>query len=201
MIVKICGITNPADALAAVDGGASALGFIFHRPSPRYIDPGEARRIVGLLPPGVWKVGVFVKEPAESAAGVAALVGLDIVQLHGDCPAPHGLRIWRAIRVGPRFDPAQLAASDAEALLLDAESAGLWGGTGCTFDWTLARAPHHNIVIAGGLDDTNVRRAIAEARPWGVDACSRLESVPGRKDHNKMARFLKAAIEAAAVSA
>jgi len=194
MMVKICGITNRGDALAAVDGGASALGFNFYPRSPRYIAPEEAREILAALPAGVVKVGVFVNEPAAAVASLAGQLSLDVVQLHGEsAEIPAGLRVWRAVAVGPGFDAASLDPLPAEAFLLDAPSGSAHGGTGRSFDWSLARGARRNVIIAGGLDETNVRRAIEEARPWGVDACSRLESSPGRKDHQRMAQFLKAA--------
>jgi phosphoribosylanthranilate isomerase len=195
MMVKICGITNRDDALAAAEGGASALGFNFYAKSPRYVTPAAARAIIEVLPSNLLKVGVFVNEPAPAVAAVAREVPLDVVQLHGDAPEfPANLRAWRGLSVKPGFEIAVLETIPAEAFLLDAPSGTLYGGTGCTFDWSLARGARRRVIIAGGLDDTNVRRAIDAAQPWGVDACSRLESAPGRKDHAKMERFLKAAL-------
>jgi phosphoribosylanthranilate isomerase len=195
MMVKICGITNRDDALAAADGGATALGFNFYPGSPRFIEPEAARALIGTLPQRVLKVGVFVNEPAAGVAALAGDLGLDVVQLHGESPeSPAGLRVWRGLQAGPGFDIASLDAIQAEAFLLDAPSQTLYGGTGRSFDWSLARGARQRVIVAGGLDETNVRRAIEEAQPWGVDACSRLESAPGRKDHLKMARFLKAAL-------
>jgi phosphoribosylanthranilate isomerase len=194
MMVKICGITNRDDALAAVEGGASALGFNFYPPSPRYVAPEPAQAILAVLPPGILKVGVFANEPAASVVLLAGQLGLDIVQLHGEsAEVPAGLRVWRAVPVAPGFDVASLDPLPAEAFLLDAPSGSVYGGTGRSFDWSLARGARRPVILAGGLDETNVRRAIEEARPWGVDACSRLESAPGRKDHRRMAQFLKAA--------
>lgn len=196
MMVKICGITNREDALAAADGGATALGFNFYPKSARFTSPEAAARLIEELPSSVWKVGVFVNE-AGNLAELAARIGLDVVQLHGDEPPdslPEGLRVWKAFRVGPSFDPAQLDRYPVEACVLDAPSAELYGGTGTTFDWALAAGASKKIILAGGLDADNVRAAIRVVRPWGVDACSRLESVPGRKDHKKMAQFLKAAL-------
>ena len=194
MMVKICGITNRDDALAAVEGGASALGFNFYPPSPRYIAPEPAQAILAVLPPGILKVGVFANEPAASVVLLAGQLGLDIVQLHGEsAEVPAGLRVWRAVPVAPGFDVASLDPLPAEAFLLDAPSGSVYGGTGRSFDWSLARGARRPVILAGGLDETNVRRAIEEAQPWGVDACSRLESAPGRKDRRRMAQFLKAA--------
>jgi phosphoribosylanthranilate isomerase len=194
MMVKICGITNRGDAQAAVDGGASALGFNFYSASPRYIAPETAEAILAALPEGIVKVGVFVNAAAESVASLAGQLGLDVVQLHGESiEIPAGLRVWRAVPVAPDFDLASLDELPAEAFLLDAPSGSVFGGTGRSFDWSLARGGRRQVIIAGGLDETNVRRAIEEAQPWGVDACSRLESAPGRKDQRRMAEFLKAA--------
>ena len=117
------------------------------------------------------------------------------LQIHGNADEfPAGIRLWKAVRVGAGFQFAELDSPQAEAFLLDTPSETLHGGTGRSFDWKLARGAPRKIVIAGGLDATNVRQAIEEAQPWGVDACSRLEAVPGRKDHLRMARFLKAAL-------
>jgi phosphoribosylanthranilate isomerase len=190
MVVKICGITNRDDALAAVEHGATALGFNFYPKSPRYVEPAEAARLIEELPPDVWKVGVFVNEPEEKVSAIAAQAHLDIVQLHGDACAT-GVRTWRALPVKADFRLEQLSSSTAEAFLLDAPSATLYGGTGETFDWSRVAGSGKRIILAGGLDASNVGKAIRVARPWGVDACSRLESSPGRKDHTKMAQFLK----------
>ncbi len=193
MMVKICGITNLEDALAAIDGGASALGFNFWPGSPRYVTPQRARAVMGELPAGVWKVGVFVDEAPETVAAVAREVGLDVAQLHGHETGsnfPQGVRVWKAIRIGGHFDRAGLDQYPAEALLLDGMANGV------AFDWTLAAGVPRKVIVAGGLDASNVAQAITQARPWGVDACSRLESAPGKKDHVKMAQFLKAALSA-----
>jgi len=194
MIVKICGITNREDALAAVEGGAAALGFNLYPRSPRYIAPGAAASIIGVLPARVWKVGIFVNEPRERVTVMASDLGLDVAQIHGEGELPAGVRVWKAVRVGPQFQLSQLEGCPVEAFLLDAASDELFGGTGKTFNWALAHGANVKVVLAGGLDADNVRQAIREARPWGVDACSRLESSPGRKDHHKMARFLRAAL-------
>lgn len=195
MIVKICGITRREDALAAAEAGASALGFNFYPASPRYIAPAVAAAIIPALPPGIWKVGVFVNEPAASVAALASALALDVVQLHGEAAPPAELRIWKAVPVGRGFRPEQLeTCPEAEALLLDTASAKVHGGTGENFDWAVARTATRKVILAGGLDASNVRQAIRAARPWGVDACSRLEMAPGRKDHRLMAEFVQAAL-------
>ena len=197
MMVKICGITNRDDALAAAEGGAAALGFNFYRKSPRFIAPEDAARIIEALPAAVCKVGVFVNEPPQAVEQVAVQIGLDVAQLHGDESAatlPAGVRVWKALRVDASFGPATLESYRVEAFLLDAPSPDVYGGSGGTFDWSRAAGLGRKIIVAGGLDAGNVREAIRRARPWGVDACSRLESAPGKKDREKMRAFLRAAL-------
>jgi len=193
MMVKICGITNREDALAAIDGGAAALGFNFFPSSPRYVAPDEAAGIAAKLPSTVWKVGVFVDESPEAVLDIAAQVGLDIAQLHGsESPEqyPRGIRVWKAIRMLAGETACPTTCSNAEAVLLDGPASGR------VFDW--ARVPQGvpKLILAGGLHAGNVREAIEQVHPWGVDACSQIESSPGRKDRCKMAAFLKAALMA-----
>jgi phosphoribosylanthranilate isomerase len=207
MMVKVCGITNQADADAAA--GAGALGFNFYRPSPRYVDPESAAAIV--TPAGVLRVGVFVNEPR--AVEIARQARLDVIQLHGDeQAAPAGFPVWKAFRVTSDFSMDRLTFP-AEAFLLDAPGE-LYGGSGHTFDWSRAKGAadwtrakgaadwsrakgaERKILLAGGLGPDNVQQAIATARPWGVDACSRLELRPGIKDHAKVARFIELALTA-----
>jgi phosphoribosylanthranilate isomerase len=193
MIFKVCGITNQPDADAALAAGATAIGFNFYPKSPRYLAPESAARI---STPGALRVGVFVDEPPAAIAAIARLAALDVAQLHGDeAPDqyPAGITVWKAARVSPDFDFLQLDACPAEALLLDGPAAELYGGAGLSFDWNLARGARHRIIVAGGLDASNVARAISLAQPWGVDSCSRIESSPGKKDHTKMTDFLHAA--------
>jgi phosphoribosylanthranilate isomerase len=195
MIVKVCGITNQADADAAVASGANALGFNFYPRSMRYIGIADATKIVAQLPPTILKVGVFVNEPAARVADLVKRIGLHVAQLHGEeAPQqyPAGVRVWKAAKVDPTFDLAAWDASPAEALLLDSGS----GGTGETFEWSKAVGSKKQIILAGGLDGTNVAEAIRTVKPWGVDACSRIEAKPGRKDHEKMAAYIRAALEA-----
>jgi phosphoribosylanthranilate isomerase len=199
MMIKICGITNLDDARAAVENGATALGFNFFPASPRFVTVENAGRVIASLPSTVWKVGVFVNMAPEQVAETARTLALDVAQLHGDeTPAqfPRGIRVWKAVRVDGEFQADALAAYPAEAVLLDSGGTGLYGGSGQTFDWSRAAASQLKIVLAGGLEADNVARAIEQARPWGVDACSRIESSPGKKDHSKMAAFLKAALRA-----
>jgi phosphoribosylanthranilate isomerase len=196
MILKICGITNGPDADAAIEGGATAIGFNFYSRSLRYISPENAAAIPTVS--GVRRVGVFVNEGRARVEEIARIASLDVAQLHGDERSgeyPATVPVWKAVRVGP--DVAELAQYDlipAEALLLDGPASGV------SFDWRVAshvlrivlHRPHH-IILAGGLDASNVAQAIAVVRPWGVDVCSRIESAPGKKDHKKMTEFLQAA--------
>jgi len=193
MMVKICGITNREDALAAVEAGASAIGFNFYRESPRYISHTGAAMIGEKIPVSVWKVGVFVNESPETIAKIMIDAGLDIAQLHGSSEA-RGVRIWRALPMPDVVMQAFAMEEGAEAVLIDTKSDGAFGGTGETWNWTQAPQLDQKIIIAGGLDGDNVGTAIAQAHPWGVDACSRLEKSPGLKDHDKMRRFIAAAL-------
>jgi len=176
MILKICGITNQEDATAAVEGGATALGFNFYARSPRYLTPECAAAIA--TPAGVRRVGVFVNEAPERVQQIVRMACLDTVQLHGTEQAadyPDAIPVWKAVRVSAGFDFAALRDCPADALLLDGPAGELFGGAGEPFDWALAAGARQRIILAGGLDATNVAWAVALAHPWGVDACSRLE--------------------------
>ena len=193
-IVKICGVTNLDDAMAAVEAGATAVGFNFWPGSPRCIQPAEAARIGSALPKTALRVGVFVDEAADAVKSAAREAKLDVVQLHGGQPPDDAVRCWRAYRVAADGELVINDAETAEAILLDAAVPGMRGGTGHTFPWSAARKLTQRVIIAGGLDASNVREAIREARPWGVDSCSRIESSPGRKDHGKMRAFIAEAL-------
>jgi phosphoribosylanthranilate isomerase len=182
MMIKICGITRREDALAAVEAGASALGFIFYPKSPRYVAPSAAAELGEGL--DAWKVGVFVDESPSAIKVVMRAAKLDIAQIYGGA-AGGNTRVWKAFR------PADAVSLEgAEAILLDGPANGI------SFDWTVARGKEHKIIVAGGLDASNVAEAIRIAQPWGVDASSKLESAPGIKDHEKVRAFVKAAREA-----
>lgn len=202
--VKICGITRLEDARLAVELGAAALGFNFYRPSPRFIEPGEARAIIARLPPFVMSVGVFADEsdPARVLAQ-ARLAGVTAVQVHGPkYPAleelVRALPLIVAVGVGEGFKPEDLGRMTASAYLLDGYDPGLHGGTGKTFDWKigLEAKKYASIILAGGLNPENVGRAIREARPYAVDVASGVESAPGIKDSGKLKAFF-AAVEKA----
>lgn len=182
MMVKICGITRREDAEAAVEAGASALGFVFVPSSPRYVTPERAADLGEGL--AVLKVGVFENETPASLQEKIGLARLDVIQIYGG-DAPKGARVWKAFRLSAAFDPAQ--GNGAEAVLLDGPANGI------SFDWTLARQGEAKVIVAGGLDASNVAEAIRVVQPWGVDASSRLESSPGVKDREKVRRFVEAA--------
>jgi phosphoribosylanthranilate isomerase len=205
-LVKICGVTNLEDALAAVEAGADLLGFNFYRRSPRYVSPGEARLIVGRLPESVNGVGVFVNEPGPNEVErIAREAGLGAVQLHGDetpefCRGLRGLKTIKALRVRRGFDAAACALYTTDALLLDAYTTDAFGGTGHTFDWTLARearATVERLYLAGGLTPDNVAGAVRAVRPYAVDVCSGVETSPGRKSFQLMRRFVERVREVA----
>ena len=185
MMIKVCGITRREDAVAAAEAGASALGFIFYPESPRYVTPERAAELGDGLP--VWKVGVFVDEPSVAIEAAIRAARLDIVQIYGGA-APAGARVWKAFRACDRFDRS--LAQGVEAVLLDGAN------NGSSFDWRIARGASEKVIVAGGLDASNVAEAIRIAQPWGVDASSRLESAPGIKDHEKIRAFVKAALGA-----
>ena len=201
--VKVCGITNLADAQAAVEAGSDALGFNFWSGSSRYIDPNEAAKIIAKLPTEVTPVGVFLNEETVRIQELVARTAVRVAQLHGEeTPAAvhrlvgGGLAVLKAIRVGSGFLPEQLAPyTDATAFLLDTEVHGEHGGTGKSFDWKLAnRANQYGpIVLAGGLSPENVEEAVRQAQPSGVDVCSGVERHPGVKDHARLREFVERA--------
>jgi phosphoribosylanthranilate isomerase len=203
MLVKICGITNLEDALAAIEAGAEALGFNFYRRSPRYIDTGTARSIIDSLPADILKVGVFVNEVSpEVVERIAVTAGVNALQLHGDETPDFcsGLKDWyviKAMSVGPDFEPHQALDYEVQAVMLDAFSKNNRGGTGHTFDWSIARRTRElvpKLFLAGGLSPENVATAISVVDPFAVDACSSLEIEPGRKDHGRVRAFVRAAL-------
>ena len=196
-LVKICGITNLADARAAVDAGADALGFNFYRPSPRYISPPDARKIIDQLPHSVLKVGVFVNEGFHSVMHITGEAGLSAVQLHGDetpeyCRELTGTYVIKAFGADNNL---QVEAYAVDAIMLDTKDDLLHGGTGRTFDWSIAQRTNQTVpklFLAGGLSPENVAEAIATVRPYAVDACSSLEERLGKKNHERMGAFVKA---------
>jgi phosphoribosylanthranilate isomerase len=205
--IKICGITRPADALAAANAGADAIGLVF-APSPRRVTALRAREIVRSLPPFVTPVGVFVDSRPAEIRRVAAAVGLCVVQLHGDetpgmVKKLRPLRVVKAIRVGSAVFAAeakQFARAGAAGILLDAHAVGARGGTGKRIDWSIiAEAAadgswdaDQSWILAGGLTPNSVAQAIRRLHPWGVDVSSGVESRPGIKSARKIAAFVTA---------
>jgi phosphoribosylanthranilate isomerase len=199
--VKVCGITNPKDGRSAVVYGADAIGLVFAE-SPRRVDVHEAREIAAALPEGVPKVGVFVNERPEEIFRIAAEVGLDYAQLHGD-ETPEavsivrkgGLRVIKALRVRDTGILGAMGEYEADLFLLDAYSEKVRGGTGERFDWEIAKSlkGRDNILVSGGLTPENVREAIRFFEPYGVDASSSLEDAPGKKNVERVRRFVVAA--------
>jgi phosphoribosylanthranilate isomerase len=202
VFVKICGITNLEDALAALSAGADALGFNFYRRSSRCIAPAAARRIIEALPSEAFPVGVFVNESGpEEVERIADEAGIRAVQLHGDetpayCRALKDRFVIKALRVSRDFEPESVLEYETNAILLDAFDRDARGGTGRVIDWQLARRTRElvpKLFLAGGLAIENVTEAIAAVRPYAVDACSGLECAPGRKDALRVQAFVKAA--------
>jgi phosphoribosylanthranilate isomerase len=200
-LVKICGITNLEDAFASVSAGADALGFNFYRASPRYIQPSAARRIIDQLPRHVLNVGVFVNESTpEAVREIAAQAGVTAFQLHGDespeyCAALADSYVIKAISASALRDD-EIQTYQVTAIMLDAGDKRMRGGTGRTFDWSVASklvklVP--KLFLAGGLSPDNVDEAIRQVRPFAIDACSALEHAPGRKDHDRLRAFIKKA--------
>ncbi|HEU4766968.1 MAG TPA: phosphoribosylanthranilate isomerase [Pyrinomonadaceae bacterium] len=198
--VKICGITNLDDALAAIDAGADALGFNFYEPSPRYVTPETAHEIITQLPQDVLTVGVFVNEHSpQSVTDLARRASVTAIQLHGDetpdyCRNLADFKVIKALAAGPDFDTRSASAFDVEAILLDTKDPALRGGTGRVFDWSIAREVNRlvpKLLLAGGLGVQNIEQALISVGPYGVDACSALEEKPGKKDEDRMREFVK----------
>lgn len=197
--VKICGITSLEDALVAVEAGADALGFVFYEKSPRYQDPESAARIIAGLPPFVQVVGLFVNAGLDFVNRTADSCRLDIVQLHGEespayCQSVQR-RVMKAFRVRGMESLAAMADYRVAGYLLDAYSPNSYGGTGECFDWECAVLAKGcgPIILAGGLHPDNVATAVSRVAPYAVDVSSGVESSPGRKDPDKVRRFIQQA--------
>ena len=192
--LKVCGITSLDDALMCVECGAAYLGFNFYPKSLRYIEPASARVIIERLPAHIEYVGVFVNEPTpEDVLRIMKESGVTIAQLHGDekpdyCAAVGSERVIKALRVGPDFYPKQVLDYPAMAILLDAYDKRLYGGTGKTVAWDVAReaAQYTTLFLAGGLSPDNIVEAVQAVAPFAVDVNSGVESAPGVKDAAKL---------------
>lgn len=193
--VKICGITSLDDACAAIDAGAAALGFNFYRQSPRYVSPEAAAEIVARLPRPVCAVGVFVNEPRQRVAAIAAQVGLSALQFHGD-ESPEFCRAWaqkvvKAIRVRDGHAAANAQRYAVDFILADAYVEGQRGGTGrCIVPILLEGFERRHLILAGGLTPETVAEAVRAVRPFAVDVASGVERAPGKKDVALMRRFI-----------
>ena len=199
MKVKICGITSLDDALLAAQAGADALGFVFFEKSPRYVTPEKAASIIAGIPPFVQVVGLFVNAPLDFVNRTADGCGLDIIQLHGEESPDYCRltcrRVMKAFRVQGADSLVPMADYQVAGYLLDAYSPNSYGGTGERFDWELAVAAKGRgpIILAGGLNADNVASAVARVAPYAVDVSSGVESSPGRKDPEKVRRFIREA--------
>lgn len=196
--IKICGITRVEDALAAAAAGADAIGLVFYAPSPRAVSAEQARQIISALPPFVTSVGLFVNASAQEVRAVLAEVPLDVLQFHGDEPADFckqfGRPYLKALRVRAGDDLNALAAQwpEASGILLDSYKAGVPGGTGEIFDWSLIPTERSwPLVLAGGLAADNVADAITRAAPWAVDVSGGVEQAKGIKDADKINSFVR----------
>ena len=197
--VKVCGITNLEDALYAYKYGADALGFIFYKKSPRYVDKDMVREIIKALPPFILTVGVFVNESEEVIKKTVEYTGIDIIQLHGD-ESPDFCRrfkqrVIKAFRISSDKDINIISEYEVYGVLLDSYSEGGFGGSGKSFDWGIASKLKNrkNLIISGGLNSDNVAEAIRLFRPCGVDVSSGVELYPGKKDPAKLKDFISSA--------
>jgi len=194
--IKICGITNLDDAMAASEAGADALGFNFYRKSPRYIEPERAAEIISQLPPFVMPVGVFVNEREERIHEIQQMTCMQAFQFHGD-ESPEfcqrfGNRVIKAFQVKDKETIKNMAHYRVAAFLLDSYKDGVRGGTGLTFDWHLAvvAKTFGKVILAGGLTPDNVAEAVKLVQPYGVDVAGGVEKDKGIKDHAKMKKFI-----------
>ncbi|MFZ0828461.1 MAG: phosphoribosylanthranilate isomerase [Verrucomicrobiia bacterium] len=197
--VKICGITKLADALAAIEAGADALGFNFYEKSPRHLTVPAAADLSRQLPPFIMRVGVFVNAPEQLVTRAIADASLSFLQFHGDEPPEFciqfGLMSMKAFRIRDAASLAELPRYGTDAWLLDAFSPEARGGTGEKFNWDLAIEAQKlgkPVFLAGGLTPENVGEAVRKVRPFGVDVASGVESSPGKKDHQKVKDFIAA---------
>jgi phosphoribosylanthranilate isomerase len=197
--VKICGITNEDDALQAVDAGADALGFVFYDLSPRCVFFETAERIIRKLPPYVVTSGVFVNNPASFIDSAVEHCGIQVVQLHGDEPPAfcNSIRhtVVKAFRIRDITSIETIRSYSVAGYLLDAFVPGTYGGTGLTFNWETAKLAKQfgPIILAGGLRPENVRKAVETVEPYAIDVSSGVEASPGKKDHAKVAEFIRRA--------
>lgn len=196
--VKICGFTEAENARQAAIAGVDAIGLVFYDKSPRNVDILRAQEIIEALPPFVNRVGLFVNANTSFVDEVLCEVPLDTLQFHGDeslldC-SQYQMPFIKSLRVKPETNVLQVADefSSASAILLDSFNPSAYGGTGEAFDWSLACVDISlPIILAGGLNETNVSAAISQVKPYAVDASSGVESAPGVKDIDKIVAFIR----------
>jgi phosphoribosylanthranilate isomerase len=196
--VKICGITNIGDAYWAVESGADALGFIFYPKSQRYIVPERAKEILQKIPGSIGRVGVFVNQEIQAVKEIVSFCGLRLIQLHGDESLPYCAQFPRsslikAVSSWAVEERQELDNYPVKAILVDAREPGRYGGTGKNSDWALAMKVKktHPLILAGGLNKENIRKAIEAVRPCAVDINSGVEASPGEKDPYKMREIME----------
>jgi len=200
--VKVCGITKLEDALFLANLGVDALGFVIYEKSKRFVKPKDVRKITASLPPFVFKVGVFVNEDPHNVLEIMSYAHLDFAQLHGDespedCEYIGRDRVIKAFRLRSVSEVEKIEpyVGKVRAFLLDTYSDGLYGGTGKTFDWQIAKAvkerlPEVPLILSGGLNPDNVKAALREVEPYAVDVSSGVERSPGIKDWEKVKSFI-----------
>lgn len=196
MQVKICGITNLEDALCAAENGASALGFIFYPQSPRCIDPQKAGEIIDRLPLHLVKVGVFVNEKEQTLREIFEGCRLDMLQFHGDespeyCGKFPSRGVIKALELKTDEDLNRVSDFDVAAILVDARHAGLYGGTGKTSNWEMAKMVSKPLILSGGLNEDNVLAGLGKVMPAALDINSGVEKRPGKKDAGKIKRIMQ----------
>jgi len=198
--IKICGITNLDDAMAAVDFGADALGFVFFKESPRFISYKNAAVVIKSLPSFITTIGVFVDEKPKEIEKITDTTGIDVIQLHGSEPPEMcnlSRRIIKAIRVKSleSLDPLIYYRDIVSVFLLDTFTPNVFGGTGQIFNWDIAVEAKQfgRIILSGGLTPDNISNAVTRVKPYGVDVSSGVESEKGKKDHKKMKLFIERA--------
>jgi len=196
--VKICGITSIGDAYYAAESGADALGFIFYPKSQRYITPERAREIIQKIPGSIGRVGVFVNQEIEAVKKMVSFCGLPLIQLHGDESHQYCARFPRSaliktVSVCTEEEVQKLENYPVKAILVDAHEPGCYGGTGKNSDWALALKvkKKHPLILAGGLNKENIKRAIETVRPCAVDINSGVETLPRKKDPHKIREIME----------
>lgn len=191
-LIKICGITNANDARTATECGTDAVGFIFYKESPRYITPERAADIIKELPDHIFTVGVFVNHKPDDVKRIIDQTGINVIQLHGnekpDACNHDSVKVWKAIRIVNRNELSMLNEYSVDAFVFDTYHKKLYGGTGKTGNWQLARkaSEKYKVILSGGLYPGNIADAISTVNPFGVDINSGIESAPGKKDKQKL---------------